>query len=39
MEKINVPLIVTQLMKQSKKEYDKKLEMVCIYNLAAAYQK
>ena len=26
-------------MKQNKKDYDKKLELVCIYNLAAAYQK
>ena len=26
-------------MKQNKKEYDKKLELICLYNLAAAYQK
>lgn len=25
--------------KQTKKEYDKKLELVCLYNLAATYQK
>jgi hypothetical protein len=28
-----------QFMRQSKKDYDRKLELVCIYNLAAAYQK
>jgi len=27
------------MFKQNKKDYDKKLEMVCIYNLAAAFQK
>ena len=28
-----------KFIKQNKKEYDKKFELVCLYNLAAAYQK
>lgn len=39
MEKVNVENTFIQLLKQNKKDYDKKLELVIIYNIAAAFQK